>query len=489
MADRGGEGLNILLIMSDQHNKHQLGCYGDSLVRTPNLDRLAEKGIRFDNAYCPSPLCVPSRMSFMTSRTPSANRVWTNGHILSSAIPTWAHAVGAAGYETALIGRMHFVGSDHRHGFEKRPIGESVAIHPGADRPGAPLLDRIAGTSGQSRRAVECAGRGSTTYQAYDVAVADAACAYIDEKAADDDGRPFAAVAGFVLPHCPFFAPKDLFDYYYDRVDVPSPTQADPPAVRRFKQLRGLLPPLSEDRIRIARAAYFGLCEYFDTQIGRVLRKLEETGLDRNTVVIYCTDHGEMAGEHGCWWKSNYYEGSVGVPLIASLPGVIPEGTDSDVICNLMDLGPTLIDIAGGQPLPASDGRSLWPILAGGEDQDRPDETFSEHLGRQDGAPSRMIRKGPWKLYKYHDTTPPVLYNLKDDPGEDRDLGTDAGHESVRDDLLARLHDGWDPEYVLRETAILDRDAAVIGKWGKAVQPAHEDSYPVPYGAEDVTIL
>ena len=130
MAD---ETFNVLLIMSDQHSRYHLGCYGDPLVRTPHLDGLAQRGVRFDNAYCPSPLCVPSRMSFMTARRPSANRVWHNGHILSSAIPTWAHALGASGYETALIGRMHFVGPDQRHGFEVRPLGEYFALHPGAD--------------------------------------------------------------------------------------------------------------------------------------------------------------------------------------------------------------------------------------------------------------------------------------------------------------------------------------------------------------------
>ena len=117
MADRS----NILVIMSDQHSKFHIGCYGDEVVRTPHMDRLAAEGIRFNNAYCAAPLCVPSRMAFMTSRTPTANRVWTNSHILSSAIPTWAHGMGAAGYETALIGRMHFIGSDQRHGFERRP--------------------------------------------------------------------------------------------------------------------------------------------------------------------------------------------------------------------------------------------------------------------------------------------------------------------------------------------------------------------------------
>lgn len=476
--------------MTDQHSKYHLGCYGDGLVRTPNLDRLAASGMRFDNAYCASPVCVPSRMSFMTSRRPSANRVWNNNHVLRSDIPTWAHTLGIAGYETALIGRMHFVGSDHRHGFERRPIGEYSAHHPGASRQGGPHLVKLAGTSGQSRRAVEVAGRGRTSYQAFDDMVTDKACEYLHEKATSSDDRPFAAVAGFVLPHCPFAAPADLFDYYYDRVDVPQPDADEranePAAIRKFKQLRGLYPPLDEERIRVARAAYFGLCEYFDSLAGRVLDTLKETGLDENTLVIYCSDHGEMAGEHGCWWKSNYYEGSVGVPMIASKPGDIPEGTATSTICNLMDIGPTFAEVAGAGPMHDTDGESLWEVMTGGALSR--DETFSEHLG-QEGIPSRMIRTGPWKYYEYHDTTPSVLFNLNEDPGELNDLGTSPSHEAIRAELAPRLHAGWDPEFVLSESATMDKDLRTVEAWGAAVEPVHPDTLPIPEDAEDVELL
>lgn len=477
--------------MTDQHSKYHLGCYGDQLVRTPNLDKLAARGVRFDNTYCASPVCVPSRMSFMTSRRPSANGVWNNNHVLRSDIPTWAHALGASGYETALIGRMHFVGSDHRHGFEKRPIGEYSAHHPGASRLGGPHLEKLIGTSGQSRRSVEIAGRGRTTYQAFDDMVTDKACEYIREKASSDSDRPFAAVAGFVLPHCPFAAPNELFDYYYDKVDIPQPSEQDrarePAAIRKFKTLRGLYPPLDGERIRVARAAYFGLCEYFDTLAGRVLDTLAETGLAQNTLVIYCSDHGEMAGEHGCWWKSNYYEGSVGVPMIASMPGILPEGSSNDTICNLMDIGPTLIDVAGADPLHDLDGLSLWSDMTGGTKLDR-NETFSEHVG-QERIPSRMIRTGPWKYYEYHDITSPVLFNLAEDPDELDDLGTNPDYEALRVDLSRSLHTHWDPEYVLDETVRMDQDLRVIEMWGKSVDPKHPDTLPIPKAIEDVELL
>ncbi|MDE2797192.1 MAG: sulfatase-like hydrolase/transferase [Gemmatimonadota bacterium] len=477
---------NILLMISDQHSKYHIGAYGDPLVRTPNLDQLAENGMRFTSAYCASPVCVPSRMSFMTCRTPSANRVWNNNHLLHSGIPTWAHAMGLAGYETSLIGRMHFNGHDQRHGFENRPLGEYGAIHPGANRRGAPLFKSIStATTGQNRTAVEIAGRGYGSYHVFDEMVAERTRAYLRDKAKNPGNRPFAAVAGFLLPHCPFIAHKELFDYYYDRVDIPQHTPNEPGPIRKFKQIRGLYPPLDEERIRVARAAYFGMCEYLDLQIGHILQTLRETGLDRNTLVIYCSDHGEMAGEHGCWWKSSYYEGSVGVPLIASLPGVIAPNAESDQICNLMDIGPTLLDMADGNPMPDIHGYSLWSLLTGQGSGDHPNETYSEHLG-QEGIPSRMIRTGPWKCYTYHDNTAPVLYNLEDDPDEMRDLGSDSNYEHIRNHLLSRIFEHWDPEDVLRESADIDRDIRLITRWGQAIQPTLPDTVAVPDDAEDI---
>ena len=483
------EKYNILLMISDQHSKYHIGAYGDPLVRTPHLDQLAENGTRFTSAYCASPVCVPSRMSFMTCRTPSANRVWNNNHLLHSGIPTWAHAMGLAGYETSLIGRMHFNGHDQRHGFENRPLGEYGATHPGANRQGAPLFKSIStATTGQNRTAVEVAGRGYGSYHVFDEMVAERTSAYLRDKAKNPGNRPFAAVAGFLLPHCPFIAHKELFDYYYDRVDIPQHTPNEPGAIHKFKQLRGLYPPLDEDRIRVARAAYFGMCEYLDLQIGRILQTLRETGLDRNTLVIYCSDHGEMAGEHGCWWKSSYYEGSVGVPFIASLPGVIAPNAESNQICNLMDIGPTLLDIADKNPMPDIHGHSLWSLLTGRGAGDHPNETYSEHLG-QEGIPSCMIRTGPWKCYTYHDNTAPVLYNLEDDPDEMRDLGSNPNYEHIRNRLLSRIFEHWDPDYVLRESADIDRDIRLITRWGQTIQPTLPDSVPVPDDAEDIECL
>jgi choline-sulfatase len=485
----------VLVLMSDQHSPHLLGCYGNTVVRTPNLDRLAGGGMRFTGACCPAPLCVPSRMSFMTSRTPSRNRVWDNAHILSSAIPCWTHYLGAAGWETALIGRMHFVGADQRHGFEGRPLGEFGACHPGAPVPGGQAYTRVPveGCS-QDRRAVEVAGTGTTIHEWFDRRVAEETVRFLRRRGAETGRRPFAAVAGFVLPHNPYVAPRELFEYYRGRVDLPDVEEDQPASTRRHRAKRGYLRPgpIPPERVRLARAAYFALCEVLDGLVGGVLDALEETGLAENTLVVYCSDHGDMAGEHGLWCKSCYYQGSVGVPLIARLPRLVPAGATCDAVCNLLDIGPTICELAGAGAMRDVDGRSLLPLMEGRVPEDWPDETFSE-LADLESWPrrpesgylaSRMIRSGRWKLWLDADAEalPPALFDLEEDPGETRDLGTSAlpEHLAVRQRLLGRIRAGWDPAEVARASAELAADRQALRAWAREVRPPTPDALPVP---------
>ena len=486
---------NILLIMSDQHSKHVLSCYGNKIVRTPNLDRLAAEGIRFTDAYCPAPLCVPSRMSFMTARTPSRNRVWTNKNILNSETPTWAHLMRLAGYDTALIGRMHFEGPDQRHGFDERPIGERSAGPPGMKLRGGPMHTRFpSSTHGQSRPSVEIAGKGRTLRQWADEARMQAAVDWIEARGRNPGPHPFAAVAGFVLPHCPFIAPESLFDYYYGRIDVPQIEEDQPLSTRRFRARCDILePPLDPEHIRVARAAYFGLCEQVDILIGRVLDALDRSGLAENTLVIYTSDHGDMAGEHGCWWKSIYYEGSAGIPMIARWPGVIRTGTTQSAICSLMDIGPTFAEIAGAEfPYPVQ-GRSLLRLMTDETDPDWIQETVSEFVERRGMIPSRMIRSGPWKLWQDHgpDAPPPVLFNLQDDPDELRDLADDPDHTEIRRDLLEKLRADWNPDTVRRECAEREQHYDLLAAHTRATDAQSPDNieYPPAEYEADVRLL
>lgn len=478
---------NILVIMTDQHSKKFLGCYGNKIVRTPNLDKLAAGGMRFTDTYCAAPLCVPSRMSFLTSMTPSKNQVWNNNHILNSGIPTWATLLSTAGYETALLGRMHFSDIDQLHGFESRPVSERGAGPVGFTQKGGPFWTKFPGsTSGQSRASVEIAGKGHTHYQWSDEERTRKAVDWLKEKANQDD-RPFAAVLGYVLPHCPFVAPKELFDYYYEKTDIPEVEENQPETITRYREMRGILEPeMPEERVRVARAAYYGLCEHIDSLIGQVLDTLDETGLSENTVVIYTSDHGEQAGEHGCWWKSNYYESSAGVPMIARWPGVIEPGSVTSNVCNLMDIGPTLAEIAGTSFPYNVDGNSLVKTMREGLDSDWVNETTCELADFRGGYfPSRMVRKGPWKLWIYGDDAnlPPALFNLDDDPLELNDLGCNSSYEDIRVELLEKVYDGWDPQDVIEKSKIGWDYFDLLRKWGKAVDP--EAPYAMVYPSDE----
>jgi choline-sulfatase len=446
--------------MSDQHNPHVLGCAGDLVVRTPHLDRLAGRGVRFTNTTCGSPLCVPSRMTFLTSRHCSDIDVWSNSCTLDSEIPTFAHSLNAAGYRTVLCGRMNFSGPDQRHGFQARLIGDVTQVRqfPGPDRNVMHPIPR--GTVGQNKAAVEVAGPGRTAFQAYDDAVIDACCRFLAEGDSASESQPFAVVVGAILPHCPFICPPDLYRYYHDRIDVPRLPSGYldrlHPAALAYRQRRQF-DDLTDEQVRAARAAYYGLVEYTDRLVGRVLETLANTRYGENTLIVYTSDHGDMAGEHRIWTKSNFYEGSVGVPMIWSWPGHFAQGRVIDRVTSLLDVGPTLLDLLDASPLPGAAGRSLAGFLSGpGLIPDWPDEAFSEYCGLLGDRPGRMLRSGPYKLNHYHGYAQPQLFNLGQDPDELHDLRDDPAHAEVLRQFHRRVLDGWDGDRIERAMADLD---------------------------------
>ena len=485
--------------MADQHAKRAAGCYGNGVVQTPHIDRLASRGLTFDNAYCPAPVCVPSRMSFLTGRFPSKNRVLDNAHMLSSTIPTFAHALGACGYETALMGKMHFVGSDHRHGFEHRPLGEFLGRFPGVPELGGPRWTTFpSGTSGQQRISVETVGTGTTTYQWFDREVTNATVRYLKDASdrRNRSGRPFCSVVGLNLPHCPFVAPKSLFEHYRAIAPDPISDGVVPTSVRRYQRRRGLLdPPVSKEQTRNARAAYFALVTHVDMLIGEILDAVEKNELGKNTVVMYCADHGEMAGNHGCWWKSIYYEDAASVPLIISPPDTSRSGERSSAIANLYDLAPTICDIAGTS-MPYIDGKSLLPLMEQRDPGNASfDTTYSELYDPKGGAPllSRMVRSGNYKLWKFFDdeNLPPVLFDLEADPNEFVDLTQNPDYADLLQDLEARLITDWSPEAV---NAVCEEETlthALFKEYGLATRPSVEETLavPPPWIESDVEII
>lgn len=449
---------NIVLVMTDQHAARVLGASGDRYAQTPALDALAARGTRFENCYCPSPLCVPSRMAFLTGLEPHVSGVLGNDDYLRSDIPTIAHAMGAAGYECRLIGRMHFYGPDQHHGFASRPIGDIGPSWPGS---GAPDIGPLTSARGNRGPELEGSGRGETSYQAYDHAVTDHAEREINDliRQRDSTGRPFFALVSLFCPHPPYIAqPED----YNSVVQAGVPPVRLPPPAHRHPALAewaaaGGVDAVSASAIGKSRAAYYALVRMIDRLAGRVLATIADR---TDTVAIYTSDHGEALGERGLWWKSTFHEESVKVPLIISGDGFGQAAVDQRVT-SLMDLSATLLGLSHAPNLPGHTGRDLrdgatWP-----------DQCMSSYYGglmniRTTNVRHRMIRQGRYKLcwYDGHD---PQLFDLWQDPDELNDI---AGQETeilatLTQDVLA----GWSPDVIRRTQQVSQARTNLIRDW------------------------
>lgn len=470
---------NIVFMFTDQHAQRVAGCYGDRVADTPNLDRLAEAGVVFDNAYCPAPLCVPSRMAMMAGRYPNAIDCYGNHETLHTDIPTFAHSLGVAGYHTALVGRMHWLGPDQTHGFNERRVGEVGPTWAGGK---APELGPVAPARSSSGPSFAYSGIGYTAHHYFDVDVTRDACAWIDAVGAKAED-PFCLMVSWFLPHQPFVAERDDFEVFRGRVPPPRlvPANAEHPHIRGWRERTRLLDIPAEvvDRVR---TAYYGNVRKIDRMIGQVVERLRANGLLDNTIVVYASDHGEQLGERGLWCKSTLYDQSAKVPLVVSWPDRLPRGARRRRIVNLIDLNATLLDAASAQPLPNSQGRSF---LAMAEDESRPwtDETFSEFYGGLMGVAAppfqhRMIRTERWKLNYYHGQ-PSQLFDMIADPDETHDLVDDPAFREVREELTGRLLADWDPERIARRQTEKAPDIELRRAWAKATDPLEPFRYPL----------
>ena len=458
---------NLLYIHSDQHSPSVLGCYGDPLVETPNLDALAARGVRCDSVYCPSPVCVSSRMAMLSGRYPHEIGVWTNHDMLDSGVPTLAHSMGAGGYRPVLIGRMHSRGPDQLHGYAERLVGDHSGNYSEGGAPGNGLSSLVKAGSGQSG------------YQVHDEDVSAEAVYWLDrlgvKRRAGEDVEPFSLSLGYMLPHMPFVARREDYLRYREQISLPDHPQPLNDQVHPFLQWwrrHSGWDGATEEAILNARAAYWALVMRLDLLIGQVLVALRENGLEENTLIVYTSDHGEQVGEHGLWSKRTFYERSVKVPAILSWPGHLPEGTRCDRVLSALDLNATMLEAMQCPALPHSSGRSALALLRGG-DADWDDVAFSAY-GLDEGYYQRMVRRDRWKLNYYHGQEP-QLFDLYEDPEELRDLAPDPSHAEVRRALEQEVLADWDPAAVARQMARQRADRAVIAEWAKAVQP--QDQY------------
>ena len=476
---------NLLYIHSDQHTPDVLGCYGDPHVATPNLDWLASQGTMFRNCYCPSPICVPSRMSMLTGQHPYQNEVWTNEHGLNSSIPTLAHSLGAAGYRPVLYGRMHSLGPDQLRGYAERYVGD----HEG-NFLGGPPTDRgfLQGANDPERKSLERSGSGQSAYQLHDEIVAAGAVDYLKRYAIDrragQQTEPFNLSVGFMLPHAPYVARRADYEQYEDKLPLPAkpkPFAEEEHPFLRWWRRETEIEVVSEAEARRARAAYWALVTVVDNLIGQILHVLHEHDLLANTLIVYTSDHGDMLGEHGLWWKHVFYEESVKVPLIVSWPGQLPAGRQLDHVVSALDVTATILDGLGAPALPNGSGRSLMPMLRG-EAVAWEDVAYSEYCSDQfapaGGVYQRMIRQGDWKLIYYHGE-PPQLFNLAQDPDELHNRAGDPDCQAILAALSARVLRDWDPVQIKAKMAAMKQDANLLRNWANVVQPTDVIRWPL----------
>ena len=445
------EANNLLILISDEHRKDALGCVGHPLVKTPNLDALAQRGTVFENAYTPSPMCVPTRASIACGDHVHKLGYWDSATPYDGRVRSWMRQLREAGVDVASIGKLHFRSGDDDNGFceEILPMhvvgGVGWAI--GLLRDDPPAYDSAAELAAD-------VGVGPSTYTDYDLDITAAAQQWIDARRGGP--RPWAAFVSLVSPHYPLTCPQDFFDLYDpDQIDLPigyggkrRPDHGELQNVLRFFDYDR---HFDERKLRHAKAAYYGLVSFMDDCVGKILTALDDSGQADDTVVIYVSDHGDMLGDQGFWTKQVMYEASVGVPMIAAGPGV-PAGRRVTTATTLLDLAATAVAVtqtphdAVSAALP---GRSLLEIAGQDDDPDR--TVLAEYHDGGSTTGTFMVRWDRWK-FVYYVGYPPQLFDLAADPHELNNLALDGVNDpvvrSALDEGEARLRAICDPEEV-----------------------------------------
>ncbi len=476
---------NILLLLSDQHTPGVAGFAGDPLVQTPNLDRLAERSVRFDTASCASPVCTPSRMCLLTGKEPHRCAAWGNHWVIFPEHTTWPGHFAAHGYTTGLVGKMHFGGRDQMQGFEHRPYGD---FHHGLSHQPEPLNMFPAYDGPQSGGASEIP---ESLLQ--DVVVTRETLAFILNHQSAEPSKPWFVCAGYSRPHSPFTAPARYIDRYRGRLPAPKlpdnhPENLDPYARRMFD---ATYCNVSLDEAERGRVGYYACVDFLDDCIGDLLDGLGRHGALENTIIIYTSDHGEMLGRYGLWGKGLYFEPSMGVPMTIAAPGVAGGQVVTHPV-SLLDLFPTTCALAGVPIADDLDGVDISALLQHGDQADAP-RTFSPsafyHYGVRtqfgrtagDGDPNTAYRAVRTCDHKYVEVQGgrPLLFDMKSDPDETTNLADRPEHadrcRAMRDMVFANF--SW--HQVLEQ---LPEDRQRLESFRSGVQPTTPNQYRLPDG-------
>lgn len=456
---------NLLVIMSDEHSRKVLGCYGNDVVHTPNLDALAQRGTLFTDAYTASPICVPARAAFAMGKYVHQIGFWDNADPYDGSQLSWHHLLRERGHDVVSIGKLHFRSTDDDNGFTEEILPMHVVDGKG-DLIG--LLRNPLAPRGHAKKLAATAGPGESTYTFYDREIAARAQVWLHEQASKHRDKPWVLFVSFVAPHFPLTAPPDHY-YRYARRELPMPKLHHRPDQRSHPYVRDYAATIDygayfEDDAHVQRAlaAYYGLCSFVDEQIGKVLAALRDAGLEASTRVVYTSDHGDNLGARGLWGKSTMYEESAGCPLIVAGEGM-PKGKVVSEPVSHVDLFPFILDAAGEssqQIMTDHPGVSLEKI-AHGEIPKR--NVLIEYHATGSSAGAFAIRVGSYK-YVYYCAYPPELFDLESDPEELENLATNPQYAAKLAECDRALRAICDPDEVERRAKA--RQAEIIAQHG-----------------------
>ena len=440
---------NVVVIMSDEHDPRIMGCAGHPLVKTPNLDALAARGVRFTNAYTPSPICVPARAAFATGLRVHQTRHWDNAMPYVGDPRGWGHVLQRERVRVESIGKLHYRAEEDPAGFDKEHIPMHVVG--GHGMVWASIRDPYVSSPSSKRMLGERIGGGESPYTAYDREVTARAVDWIRDAGTRPE-QGFVLYVGLVAPHFPLVAPEEFFSLYpLDRLPVPKLHPQDGyarhPWVQAYADFMKNEEQFASPQERLqAFAAYYGLVSFMDHNVGRIMRALDEAGLQDETTLVYTSDHGDNLGTRGLWGKSTLYQESVCVPMIAAGPGLAPGVCETPA--DLLDLFPTILAGAGLDPareMQGRPGKSLFEVAAEPAQPER--VVFSEYHAAGSNTAGFMVRKGRWKFH-YYVRYRPELFDLETDPEELHDLAGDRSYAQVLRDMEAELRRICDPEAV-----------------------------------------
>ena len=438
---------NFLFILSDQHHRRFSGIYGHPCVETPNLDALAARGTRFENAYTNCPICVPSRASLATGRYVHDINFWDNGHPYNGSVPSWHARLREQEVLCESIGKLHFNGLGVDHGFcneiEPLHVVDGIGDVLGCIRTNPPVRDKV--------QELRTAGGGDSSYLKYDARCATHARNWI--KGHRNHEKPWALFLNFVCPHPPYIGPIEFYNKYKN-MDFPLPPQWEPtnwpthPAIEEFRRFFSFTDGHTEESIRRVSSAYMAAISFLDQQIGAVMTELQQCGLAEETCIVYSSDHGECLGARGLFGKFTLYDEAAAIPLVMAGPGV-PSNKVVETPVSLVDIFPTAIDCVGAnlvdEGLP---GSSLFKI-ANNSNTDIERTVLSEYhaLGSKDAV--FMLRQNRYKFI-YYVNGPPQLFDLEKDPLELQNLSIKKKYSNLMISLEEHLRTILDPEEVNR---------------------------------------